>query len=133
MAIDGERWFSYDHALIADSPLGSDSIGVPINSASPGNMPSANEFWEVASEVASQRGGLVVAFVGDGPPPELGTTLHSVLGFTAPAAITISSVLIGTTGRNRSRLFIVCDRRGAEASQAIPTPGIIACAFLPPN
>lgn len=55
-------------------------------------MPSANEFWEVASQVASQRGGLVVAFVGDGPAPELGATLDSVLGFTAPATITISSV-----------------------------------------
>ena len=55
-------------------------------------MPSANEFWEVASQVASQRGGLVVAFVGDGPLPELGTSLDSVLGFAAPATIMISSV-----------------------------------------
>jgi uncharacterized RDD family membrane protein YckC len=44
-------------------------------------MPTADEFWEVAAQVALVRGGLVVGFVGDAKQPEIGSTLDNVLGF----------------------------------------------------
>jgi uncharacterized RDD family membrane protein YckC len=52
-------------------------------------MPTADEFWEVAAQVALVRGGLVVGFAGDARQPEMGSTLENVLGFTphGPAAI----------------------------------------------
>jgi uncharacterized RDD family membrane protein YckC len=44
-------------------------------------MPTADEFWEVAAQVALVRGGLVVGFTGEAKQPELGSTLDNVLGF----------------------------------------------------
>ena len=44
-------------------------------------MPTADEFWEVAAQVALVRGGLVVGFAGEAKQPELGSTLDNVLGF----------------------------------------------------
>jgi uncharacterized RDD family membrane protein YckC len=44
-------------------------------------MPTENEFWEVAAQISTERGGLVVGFNKDAAQPELGTTLDNVLGF----------------------------------------------------
>ncbi len=55
-------------------------------------MPTANEFWEVAAQVASERGGLVVGFAGVGTQPELGSTLDNVFGFTASGPVRVASV-----------------------------------------
>ena len=44
-------------------------------------MPTVDEFWRVAVQVASERGGLVVGFAKDSKQPELGSTLDNVLGF----------------------------------------------------
>lgn len=52
-------------------------------------MPSVEEFWDVASQVASERGGLVVGFVEDAEQPEIGSPLNSVLGFTPQRPLTI--------------------------------------------
>ena len=52
-------------------------------------MRTVNEFWEVAAQVASERGGLVVGFGGDSEQPELGSALDNVLGFTSPSPVTV--------------------------------------------
>lgn len=52
-------------------------------------MPSVEEFWDVAAQVASERGGLVVGFVEDATQPEVGSTLDNVLGFTPRRPLTI--------------------------------------------
>ena len=53
-------------------------------------MPTADEFWKVATQVASERGGLVVGFAKDSEQPELGSALDNVLGFAprSPARVT---------------------------------------------
>jgi uncharacterized RDD family membrane protein YckC len=57
------------------------------------DMPTADEFWEVAAQVALVRGGLVVGFAGDARQPEMGSTLDNVLGF-APQG---SAAIMGTS------------------------------------
>jgi uncharacterized RDD family membrane protein YckC len=52
-------------------------------------MPTVNEFWQVAAQVASERGGLVVGFPGHSELPELGSALDNVLGFASPATVTV--------------------------------------------
>jgi uncharacterized RDD family membrane protein YckC len=55
-------------------------------------MPSVNEFWEVATQVASERGGLVVGFTKNSEQPELGSALDSVFGFAPQAPVTVISL-----------------------------------------
>jgi uncharacterized RDD family membrane protein YckC len=55
-------------------------------------MPTADDFWQVATQVASERGGLVVGFSEDALQPELGSTLDSVLGFKPRGSATIVSL-----------------------------------------
>jgi uncharacterized RDD family membrane protein YckC len=55
-------------------------------------MPTVNEFWEVASQVASERGGLVVGFAKDAEQPELGSALDNVFGFAPKAPATVISL-----------------------------------------
>ena len=52
-------------------------------------MPTVDEFWKVAAQVASERGGLVVGFAKDSKQPELGSALDNVLGFVprSPAKV----------------------------------------------
>jgi uncharacterized RDD family membrane protein YckC len=52
-------------------------------------MPTEDEFWKVAAQVAAERGGLVVGFTEDSDQPELGSTLDNVLGFRAPSSATV--------------------------------------------
>jgi uncharacterized RDD family membrane protein YckC len=52
-------------------------------------MPTVNEFWRVAAQVASERGGLVVGFEKDSEQPELGSALDNLLGFAAVAPVTV--------------------------------------------
>lgn len=54
-------------------------------------MPTADEFWQVAAQVASERGALVVGFTEDSRLPELGSTLDNVLGFAPRRAPTVIS------------------------------------------
>ena len=54
-------------------------------------MLNADEFWRVAGQVASERGGLVVGFARDSEQPELGSSLDNVLGFVPPAPATVIS------------------------------------------
>src|SRR5579863_1383530 len=54
-------------------------------------MPTANEFWQVAAQVASERGGLVVGFTKDSEQPELGSALDNLFGLTPRAAVTVVS------------------------------------------
>lgn len=56
------------------------------------DMPTADEFWEVAAQVALVRGGLVVGFVGDARQPEMGSTLDNVLGFAPHGAAAIVGI-----------------------------------------
>jgi len=53
-------------------------------------MPTETEFWEAASQVFSERGGLVVAFKKDSDQPELGSTLDNVLGFKPRSQVSIT-------------------------------------------
>jgi len=55
-------------------------------------MPSADEFWEVAAQIALVRGGLVVGFAGDAKQPEIGSTLDNVLGFTTHGTAAIVGI-----------------------------------------
>jgi uncharacterized RDD family membrane protein YckC len=55
-------------------------------------MPTPNEFWTVAQQVVSERGGLVVGFTRDSTQPELGSTLDSVMGFTPSASAMVDSL-----------------------------------------
>ncbi len=55
-------------------------------------MPTANEFWDVAAQVSSERGGLVVGFVRDGTQPEVGSTIDNVFGFAALEPVTVAGV-----------------------------------------
>jgi uncharacterized RDD family membrane protein YckC len=54
-------------------------------------MPTVNEFWQVAAQIASERGGLVVGFAKDADQPRLGSALNNVLGFTPQAPATVAS------------------------------------------
>ncbi len=56
------------------------------------DMPTADEFWEVAAQVALVRGGLVVGFAGDAKQPEVGSTLDNVLGFTPHGVATLVGI-----------------------------------------
>jgi hypothetical protein len=53
------------------------------------DMPTIDEFWEVAAHIAGERGGLVVGFPAAGTQPELGSTLDKVLGFKPPQPPTV--------------------------------------------
>jgi uncharacterized RDD family membrane protein YckC len=55
-------------------------------------MPTVNEFWEVAAQVASERGGLVVGFTKDSEQPELGSALDNIFGFAPKAPATVISL-----------------------------------------
>ena len=55
-------------------------------------MPTVNEFWKVAAQVASERGGLVVGFRKDSEQPELGSALDNVFGFALEAPVTVTSL-----------------------------------------
>src|SRR5271156_6322567 len=55
-------------------------------------MPTINEFWEVAAQVASERGGLVVGFAKDSEQPELGSALDNLFGFAPKAPATVISL-----------------------------------------
>jgi uncharacterized RDD family membrane protein YckC len=52
-------------------------------------MPTVDEFWKVAAQVASERGGLVVGFAKDSEQPELGSALDNVLGFAVRSPVRV--------------------------------------------
>ena len=54
-------------------------------------MRTVNEFWEVAAQVSSERGGLVVGFTKDSEQPELGSALDNVFGFVPQAPVRVIS------------------------------------------
>jgi uncharacterized RDD family membrane protein YckC len=54
-------------------------------------MRTVNEFWTVAAQVASERGGLVVGFTKDSEQPELGSALDNVFGFVPQAPVRVIS------------------------------------------
>ena len=68
-------------------------------------MPSPDEFWQVAAQVASERGGLVVGFGEDATQPELGSTLDNVLGFRPRSSPTIVSVSDWTDWKEQVEAF----------------------------
>ncbi|HET6178515.1 MAG TPA: RDD family protein [Candidatus Sulfotelmatobacter sp.] len=68
-------------------------------------MPTADEFWHVATQVVSERGGLVVGFAENATQPELGSTLDNVLGFTAPRPPTVVSLSDWTDWREQVDAF----------------------------
>ena len=55
-------------------------------------MPTETEFWEVASQVVSERGGLVVGFTKNSDQPELGSTLDNVLGFKTRIQVSVTGL-----------------------------------------
>lgn len=55
-------------------------------------MPTVDEFWKVAAQVASERGGLVVGFAKDSKQPELGSALDNVLGFVPRSPVKVISL-----------------------------------------
>jgi uncharacterized RDD family membrane protein YckC len=55
-------------------------------------MPTVDEFWRVAAQVATERGGLVVGFTRDSEHPELGSELDNVFGFAPQAPVTVISL-----------------------------------------
>jgi uncharacterized RDD family membrane protein YckC len=54
-------------------------------------MPTVDEFWKIAAQVASERGGLVVGFTRDSDQPELGSALDNVFGFAPQSPVTVMS------------------------------------------
>jgi uncharacterized RDD family membrane protein YckC len=56
------------------------------------DMPTTKEFWKVAAQVASERGGLVVGFAKDSEQPELGSGLDNVLGFSAEGRVRVTNL-----------------------------------------
>jgi uncharacterized RDD family membrane protein YckC len=54
-------------------------------------MPTVDEFWRIAAQVATERGGLVVGFTRDSEQPELGSALDNVFGFAPQSAVTVMS------------------------------------------
>ena len=52
-------------------------------------MATVNEFWKVAAQVASERGGLVVGFTKDSEQPELGSALDNVFGFAPQTPVSV--------------------------------------------
>jgi uncharacterized RDD family membrane protein YckC len=55
-------------------------------------MPTTDQFWSVAAQVVSERGGLVVGFREDAMQPKLGSKLDNVLGFTPLTSATVVGV-----------------------------------------
>jgi len=55
-------------------------------------MPTIDEFWKVAAQVASERGGLVVGFAKGSEQPELGSALDNVLGFAPQSPVRVISL-----------------------------------------
>ena len=55
-------------------------------------MPTVNEFWKVAAQVASERGALVVGFTKESEQPELGSAIDNVFGFAPQAPVTVISL-----------------------------------------
>jgi len=55
-------------------------------------MPTVDEFWRIAAQVASERGGLVVGFTRDSEQPELGSPLDNVFGFAPQSPVTVISL-----------------------------------------
>ncbi|HME33774.1 MAG TPA: RDD family protein [Candidatus Sulfotelmatobacter sp.] len=55
-------------------------------------MPTADEFWRVAAQVASERGGLVVGFAKGSEQPELGSALDNVLGFAPQSPVRVTGL-----------------------------------------
>jgi uncharacterized RDD family membrane protein YckC len=55
-------------------------------------MPTTDQFWSVAAQVVSERGGLVVGFREDATQPKLGSKLDNVLGFTPLTSATVVGV-----------------------------------------
>ena len=53
-------------------------------------MPTVNEFWQVAAQVAAERGALVVGFTKDSEQPELGSALDNVFGFAPESPVTVT-------------------------------------------
>lgn len=54
-------------------------------------MPTVDEFWRIAAQVAAERGGLVVGFTRDSDQPELGSALDNVFGFAPQSPVTVMS------------------------------------------
>jgi uncharacterized RDD family membrane protein YckC len=54
-------------------------------------MPTVDEFWKIAAQVATERGGLVVGFNRDSDQPELGCALDNVFGFAPQSPVTVMS------------------------------------------
>src|SRR5439155_19452796 len=52
-------------------------------------MPTVDEFWRIAAQVATERGGLVVGFTRDSEQPELGSELDNVFGFVPQSPVTV--------------------------------------------
>jgi uncharacterized RDD family membrane protein YckC len=68
-------------------------------------MPTSDEFWKVAAQVASERGGLVVGFAKDSEQPELGSALDNVLGFSPQAPVTVISLSDWTDWKEQVEVF----------------------------
>jgi uncharacterized RDD family membrane protein YckC len=68
-------------------------------------MPAESEFWEVATQVSSERGGLVVGFRKDAEQPELGTTLDNVLGFRPRNQVSIVGLSDSTDWQEQVEAF----------------------------
>ena len=68
-------------------------------------MPSVDEFWQVAAQVVSERGGLVVGFTEHSTQPELGSTLDNVLGFEARSSPIIASLSDWTDWKEQVETF----------------------------
>jgi len=53
-------------------------------------MPTVDEFWRIAAQVAAERGGLVVGFTRESEQPELGSALDNVFGFAPQSPVTVT-------------------------------------------
>jgi len=69
-----------------------------------GSSVQIDDFWAVARQVASERGGLVVGVTGD-EQPELGATLDSVLGFRTPNPVTVIAVAEWNDWKQQAEAF----------------------------
>lgn len=89
-------------------------------------MATVNEFWKVAAQVASERGGLVVGFTKDSEQPELGSALDNVFGFAPQTPVSVIGLSDWADWVEQVEAFYRLRPDWGRASAAMPTPITIA-------
>jgi uncharacterized RDD family membrane protein YckC len=70
-------------------------------------LPTADEFWSAAGEVASERGHLVIGFSAGSDQPELGSKLDNVLGFKPQQRVVVVELTDWSDWKEQVETFCV--------------------------